>query len=325
MLQTIPPFSMWWVCMAYDYAIYRGDRALLASLMPGVRSVVETWRNQVNDKGLVVTPDGWNFVDWVKQWKHGMPSPQPGTLSGVLQWQLIYTLMKAAALEEMLNEPLIAQRHRQTAAAMAASGERAFFDEKRGLLADDAERTRFSEHSQALAIISGQLSANLRDRVAKGITDPADDLAKTSIYFSHYTFEALRELGRTDKLIDRMQLWFDHPKMGLSTLIESPEPARSDCHAWGAHPVYHYYATILGIRPTALGFSKLNIRPQLGPLQWAKGEMVHPAGRVRVDLRQEQGGTLRGEVSLPAGVTGEFVANGRTTALAAGVTTRVEG
>ncbi len=323
MLQTIPPFCMWWVCMANDYALYRGDRALLATLMPGVRSIVERWRQQVNDKGLVVTPDGWNFVDWVKQWRNGVPSPQPGTVCGVLQWQLIYTLMKAAQLEEMLNEPLLAQRHRQTAAAMAASAERAFFDEGRGLLADDVGRTHFSEHVQALAIISGQLSANLRDRVAAGLLEPKDDLARTSIYFSHYTFEALRELGRTDAIIDRMQLWFDHPSMGLSTLIESPEPARSDCHAWGAHPVYHYYASVLGIRPAALGFTKVSIRPQLGPLEWARGDMVHPAGRVRVDLKQADG-RLTGTVALPAGVTGEIVANGRSVALTGGVTTQVE-
>lgn len=323
MLQTIPPFAMWWVCMAYDYALYRGDPKLLAQLMPGIRSIIERWRQQIDERGLVITPDGWNFVDWVKQWKHGMPSPVPGTASGVLQWQLIYTLMKAAALEEMLNEPLLAQRNRQTAAAMAASAERVFFDEARGLLADDLEHTKFSEHSQALAIISGQLSENLRGRVGAGLVTLQDDLAKTSIYFLHYTFEALRELNQTGAIIDRMKLWFDHPKLGLSTLIESPEPARSDCHAWGAHPVYHYYASVLGIRPTAMGFKKVSIWPQLGPLEWAKADMVHPAGRIHVDLKQSAG-RLSGSVALPAGVTGEIVANGKTIPLSGGVTTRVE-
>ena len=35
---------------------------------------------------------------------------------------------------------------------------------------------------------------------------------------------------------------------------------RSDCHAWGAHPVFHFYATVLGIRPAAPGFRRVNRR-----------------------------------------------------------------
>jgi len=57
---------------------------------------------------------------------------------------------------------------------------------------------------------------------------------------------ALGRLGRADVLLSRMGLWFGLVETGLRTVIEEPEPTRSDCHAWGAHPIFHLYATLLG-------------------------------------------------------------------------------
>lgn len=316
--QTIPPFAMWWACMAYDYALWRGDLPLIKTLMPGVRSVLERWRQQIAADGLLRQPAGWNFVDWVRSpgWPHGMANPDIGSPCGILQWQLVYTLMKAADLEDWLGEPLLAQRNRQTAAMLAAAAERAFFDPERGLLATDPAKRRFSEHAQVLALLSGQLSANLRESVAAGITGDGE-IDRTTIYFRHYAFEALADLGRTDLILQRMDTWFEHPKMGLFTLLEQPEPSRSDCHAWAAHPAYHFYASILGIRPASPGFATVRITPQLGPLGWAKGEMVHPKGTIRAEFRQENG-SIGGFVELPPGITGELVLPGGVRALGGG-------
>ena len=54
-----------------------------------------------------------------------------------------------------------------------------------------------------------------------------------------------------DRFFDRMSLWLNLKTLGCKTMLEMPEPSRSDCHAWAAHPVYHYLASILGIRPAA--------------------------------------------------------------------------
>ncbi|HEY0008873.1 MAG TPA: alpha-L-rhamnosidase C-terminal domain-containing protein [Tepidisphaeraceae bacterium] len=310
-LQTIPTFSMLWTTMVYDYALYRGDEMLIRQCMPGVRGVLERWRQQINSNGLVTLPAGWNFMDWVNGWDMGMSNPKTGSPCGVTHWLLVYVLNLIAKLEDLMNEPLLARRHRQTAAALAAVGERTYFHDGRGLLADDVAKTRFSEHAQVLALISGGLSPHLRERVAEGILHPGEDLARTSIYFSHYTFEALHQLGRTDKMIDRMSLWFKHREMGLSTLIESPEPARSDCHAWGAHPLYHYFASILGIRPRGFGFTTVDITPHLGPLEWAEGTMVHPQGVIHTRF-EKRGTRIAGEINVPAGVTGTLHLNGDT-------------
>jgi alpha-L-rhamnosidase len=90
-----------------------------------------------------------------------------------------------------------------------------------------------------------------------------------------------------------------------TTTPEAPEPTRSDCHGWGAHPLYHYFASVLGIRPAIPGFRTVEIRPQLGSLTYARGTLVHPSGEIAVDFRMEEDG-LHGRVSLPLGVSGQL-------------------
>ena len=85
-----------------------------------------------------------------------------------------------------------------------------------------------------------------------------------------------------------------------------PEPSRSDCHAWSSHPLFHYQATLLGIRPAEPEFRSVEIAPRLGPLDWARGRMPHPnGGMIEVDLRKIE---TRWEVKidLPAGLVGTF-------------------
>ena len=120
-----------------------------------------------------------------------------------------------------------------------------------------------------------------------------------------------------DRLIERMGLWFDLKRNGLRTTVEMPEPCRSDCHAWGAYPVFHYYATILGIRPAEAGFRTVRIEPQLGSLSFGAGPCASK-GLIRADLSLRDG-HLSGEVELPPGVSGTFVQQQESVSLSPGV------
>jgi alpha-L-rhamnosidase len=115
-----------------------------------------------------------------------------------------------------------------------------------------------------------------------------------------------------------MPLWFDHLKVNLATTIEHPEPTRSDCHAWGAHPVFHYHASLLGVRPASAGIESVIVRPQLGGLKWAKGKTVHPRGLIETDFVAGANG-VHGPVILPAGVSGTFVDGERKISLVGGI------
>ena len=77
--QVIPPFSLWWVAMVHDYMMWRDDRAFVLDRMNGVRAVLDAFHRQINDDGLVVSPVGWIFQDWVPGWAGGTP---PGGARG---------------------------------------------------------------------------------------------------------------------------------------------------------------------------------------------------------------------------------------------------
>ena len=306
--QIIPPFSLWWVMMLHDQARWRGDRDFVRSLMPRARMILDAFLGFRNGDGLIEAPKGWNFADWVPAWEDGIPPDGEFGVGGLVQWQFILALTQAAQLEQWLGEPELARRAERLAGDLAARTIPAFWDEARGLFADDLGKRHFSEHTQCLAILSGHVPPERLGRMkAALLTDPA--LARTTIYFTHYLFEALGRLGEAEALFHRLALWFDLEPAGLKTPYETPEPTRSDCHGWGAHPLYHYYATILGVRPADFGFQSVAIAPLLGALTTASGRLVHPAGTIEVAFHRRPD-ALSAVITLPRGVPGTLFYQG---------------
>jgi hypothetical protein len=319
--QVISTFALWWVGMVHDFLYWRGDMAWAREFMPGVRANIQAFQRLIGTGGLLWGAEGWNTIDWVPAWDQDAGTPPDGHrgVSGVLNWQYIYALDLYADLEKRIGEPELAAWAERKAGELAERATAAFWDEGRGLLADDLAHMRFSEHSQLLALLSGRLEPAKAERAAEGLfSDP--NLDRATIYFSHYYFEVCRRLERMDKFFERMDLWFYLKQMGLKTPIEMPEPSRSDCHAWSSHPLFHYYATILGVRPGEPGFRSVTIEPRLGSLSWAWGRFAHPdGGWIGVDLRLE-GGKLHARIELPDGLHGELRAAGRVTPLSGGLT-----
>jgi len=148
------------------------------------------------------------------------------------------------------------------------------------------------------------------------LNDPA--LERATVYFAHYLFEAYRVLDATDNMLSRMALWFELGAQGFRTTPEEPEPARSDCHAWGAHPLYHYHASILGVRPADFGFATVRVEPRLGSLAWARGRTPHPRGMIETEFQRTAAGAMAWRVTLPAGVNGQLQLNNRVLLLHGG-------
>lgn len=113
-------------------------------------------------------------------------------------------------------------------------------------------------------------------------------------------------LEKSDAFWERMKLWYELEEKNFKTVCEAKLPTRSDCHAWSAHPLYHFYTTILGIRPIEFGFNKVEIKPQLGRLDFASGRLVHKKGHIEVDFNNRSS-KLSGSISLPDGLEGILV------------------
>ena len=131
-------------------------------------------------------------------------------------------------------------------------------------------------------------------------------IRQATYYFKFYLFEALKKTKSGDEFLPQLAPWRAMIANGLSTFAESPEPVRSDCHAWSASPLYAFLSTVCGINPASPGFTAVRIEPYLGELQFVEGEMPHPAGKITVRVQKTPAGGLFADVELPPGIKGMF-------------------
>lgn len=306
---ALPTDGMSWARIVLDFALWRGTAADLRWLMPSVRAAVESILQHRRADGLIDSPAGFDFVDWVwhEAWLHGQPpNTEPGP-SCIIALIALQGLEMSAELEDLAGEPLLAQRCRQAARGLAAAIWNHFWTGD--ALADEPARRWFSEHAQVLAANAGSFTPEQTGLVAQALFE-RPGLERMTYYFATHYFDACRKFHRIDKLLERLEGWHAMQAASLKTIPEIPDPTRSECHNWCSHPAWHFYTTLAGITPTALGFAGVRIEPRLGPLTHLEARLVHPQGFISLELRRE-GGRLRGRVELPAGVPGELVLDGQ--------------
>jgi alpha-L-rhamnosidase len=317
--QQIPPFSLWWIAMVHDYWMLRDDQRFVRARMQGVRSVLNWFEDHVDETGLVGPMPWWNYLDWAKNYPDGIP---PGGGKGhaiAFSLQFVLALQQAAELEQALGRPAEAERYRQLAKRLIGSLRAKAWDADRGLFVDSLEQSVFSQQTNALAVLAGTVPDGKDQAVMETvIADPT--LEQATYYFRFYVDEALQRTGLANRYLNRLSPWRDMIANGLTTTAETPEPSRSDSHAWSAHPNYALLATVLGIRPAQPGFRKILIAPALGPLKRASGKMPHPKGEIQVSY-QLSATTLNATVILPPDVPGEFRWRGEALALQGGKNT----
>ncbi|TWT74583.1 Bacterial alpha-L-rhamnosidase [Posidoniimonas polymericola] len=321
--QLSPTFALIWVGMVRDFAYWRDDPAWVRQRLAATRGTIDHFLLRLEDDGLLGPLPGWPFVDWVNGWGNGNPPGAKEGKSSVVNLHLLLALQQAAEVEEAYGEAAIANRYRGWADRLAESIVEQFWVADRQLLADDRGHANFSEHAQCLALLSGILPEG-REEECLGAMLQASDLKQCSIYFSYYLFEVLAQHGRGDEILSRWSLWKELRLNGLKTPIESPEPTRSDCHAWGSHPLFHARASLFGVRPAAPGFASVLVAPQPGTLDEMSVCLPHPKGEITGQLRFDHAAqACEGTISLPEGVPGEFRWGGRVVPLAAGEATTI--
>ncbi|HVX67521.1 MAG TPA: alpha-L-rhamnosidase C-terminal domain-containing protein [Bryobacteraceae bacterium] len=313
--QYIPPFSLWWIGMVHDYWMYQDDPAFVKRMLPGVRAVLSYFASHRKPDGSLARMPWWNFVDWVSRWRNGVaPSGEEGS-SAPLDLQLLLAYGWATEMETELGSQALAREYADAAAGLRKTI-LALYGKSGELFADTPERTAFSQHTNALAILAGLVEGAEAKRLLERTLED-HTLAPSSIYFKHYLHAAANKAGEGDRYLDLLEPWRAMLARGLTTWAERDEPSRSDCHAWGSSPNFELFRTVLGIDSAAPGFRRVVIRPFPGRLGKVSGAIPHPRGEIAVSL-ERQGDTLRARVNLPPGTTGEFVWQGETTPLTAG-------
>lgn len=312
---VIVPYAFYWIQGVRDFAMWRNDMAFVRGLMPGVRSALDAVERFVTETGLLGPLPGWSFVDWVPEWTAGVPVGAETEAHAIINWHWAAALTHASELELILGEHERAARYRRVAKTVATRLMATLWDPHRRAFLDTASSHSVSEHAQVFAVLSGRLDSSTIGAIRSSLVGGA--LTPVTPQFGHHAIEAFRRVNWNEGVWAMIKGWYPVLERGFRTLPETPEPTRSDCHGWSAHPLFHGAATIAGVRPTAPGFATVSVTPNLGDLEWIQATLPHPKGEIVVEL-ERHGSTVRGEVILPNNVTGSFGAEAAITPIGPG-------
>ena len=317
-LQVIPPFSLYWVSMIYDYWMHRKDATFVSDFLIPITGVLDWYEKSIDRNKKMLGPmKWWNFVDWNHAFPNGTPDGATDGNSSVLTLQYALTLQQAAAIFSFFGKTNEAAHYRQLAANISAATYRQCFDVKKGLMANTPIKNTFSQHAGIMAVLTGAVSKTEMKMVMQKVLNDTT-LSKATFYYRFYLNRALKKAGMADMYYSQLKPWRDMINMGLTTFAENPDPTRSDCHAWSSSPNYDFFATICGIVPASPGFSSVRIEPAMGELKQVTGMMPHPDGNISVMLQRKGENGIEARISLPAKLAGEFVWKGKVVKLMGG-------
>ena len=325
--QMIPTFSLLWVGMVHDFWMYRGDEQFVRKQIGGTRTVLEWFLAKQRADGLLGKIPWWPFVDWGADFEGGESPQEADGGSSVMTLQFIEALRYAAELERKFGDANIAKVYENASARAESAVWKLCWNEKYGLLSDSPAQKHFSQHANILGVWLDVIPERLHKDVLTKILSKSDagfsaskevpPMTTATYYFRFYLARAIEHVGMGDEYLKLLGPWRQMVALGLTTWAESPEPTRSDSHAWSAHPNFDLLRIVAGIKPASAGFTTIAIEPHLGALNELNAKMPIPQGIVETEYRRTENG-VRADINLPEGTTGELKWRGKEYALKAG-------
>lgn len=319
--QIISPFSLWYIGMLHDYWMYRNDNDFVKDKLAGTRGILDFFSKYQLPDGSVKNTPYWAFVDWAGNLAGGVNGSDG--CAAIYDLQLLWAYQWAAEMETSTGLKELVQLYQQKAAQLKATIQRKYWDASKNLYADNIEKKGYSQHANALAILTKVVPEKDIATVVNGLLNDKS-LTQCSVYFKYYLNQALIKAGRGNDYMNWLDIWRENIAMGLTTWAEYSDinTSRSDCHAWGSSPNIEFYRTVLGIDSDAPGFRRIKITPHLGNITKVSGEIPHPEGKVAVGYLLE-GNKWKISISLPSKTTGTFIWQNKSYQLKAGTNSLV--
>ena len=308
-MNGISSYSLWWIILHEDWYRLHGNLDYLREQREYLKVLLPRVAGLIGEDGSEKLTGG-RFLDWPT-------ANDPVAVHEGLQAMMVISLESGARLMQLLGEPAIGET-----CVNAAKKLRTHIPKPSG-----------RKSPAALTAIAGLRNAGEVAKVLK--QDGPKDL---STFYGFYVIEALGKAGETKAALDMIrQYWGGMLDVGATTFWEDFDlawtenagridelvpPGKKDihgdfgahcyvgfrhsfCHGWAGGPTAFLSHRVLGIRPTAPGFAKVRITPDLGDLQWAEGSYPTPKGIIKVRHERLANGTIKSEITLPPGVERE--------------------
>jgi hypothetical protein len=286
--QVIPVFALHWIFMLEDYYEQTGDASIPRRYRATVDNVLDWYARHVDNSGLVGRTAYWQFTDWVEKWEgqHGMSYASHAGPSTSNNLTYVLALRTAARLNRLTGRNDGAAEYDREAEAILANIEKHCWDEDAGLYREGPGMDEYGQHAQVLAVLTG-LAKDGCALMEKTLED--ESLLPCSFPWMFYFIRALEQVG----MYDRTSVFFDRltgfVKLNATTIPERHYGVRSECHAWGAFPLYEFTRSLLGVRPGAPGWAAIKIRPFFEITESCSGVVTTPTGDVEISWERIDG------------------------------------
>jgi len=297
----------------YWYFMITGDTSFTGSLYPNYVKYFDHLEKDKTSEGYYKV--GQVFLEWTKIQKNADLTAYQALLYGS------FRIMESMSSELVYPENTL--RFRSRADALRKVILEQFWDKEQGTFFDGFEDGEKIDHHYPISAFYPLLfnvvsESDQKEKMIRFLDLELRDIGeetrnrKVTPYGAFYLFSALyqnEEAGIAERFLK--QYWTRMILQGDDTSWENFD-IRSEgsggqgtaSHAWSGHPTFFLSTEVLGVK---LGFNEpfsrdtLFIQPQSESLNWARGAVPHPAGKVSVDWKIS-GDILFMKILAPAGI-----------------------
>lgn len=301
-MNGISSYSLWWIILHRDYYLHQGDMAYLKAQQSYLKKLIPQITSRVS--GGKENLDGGRFLDWPT-------AENEAVIHSGLQALTLLTMEAGADIATWLGDQELKNLCANTAKAL-----------KKHAPSDQGNK----QAAALLSLVNLIPSKKAADVILK---DGANDFAT---FYGYYMLEALAKAGKHQEAMDIISdYWGAMLDLGATTFWENfvyaervnatriDQLSISDkfdihadggahcyiglrgslCHGWASGPTSWLTAHVLGIKVMEPGSKVIQIRPNLGNLQYAEGTYPTPYGIIKVKHVKQANGKVTSEIEAP--------------------------
>ena len=286
--QFIPGFSLYYIMMVLLHYDNYGDFSVVDEHMPFIMQIFAWYERHCGENSLVYESGYWHFIDWADEFEEarGVPTGEKGAALGVESLILCYTLNWASKILSGTVYDSLAAEYKRRADKIKSAANSLLYSKKMQLYSNSENKKHFCQHGQIWAVLSGCAEGERAREIMKKSFSLSG--AQVSFAYAYFLFRALEKTGlyhMRKPMLDKLR---GLSYLGCTTVPETPENARSECHAWGASAIYEFLAMDLGVKCRG---GKIIIKPYTDDRSGAEGTAYAGSRKVYVKWKKS-GGTL---------------------------------
>ncbi len=180
-------------------------------------------------------------------------------------------------LAKAMNDDQYAVQVRQRGEALLRSAVARFWNREQGVFLDNQpwlaedKTPRMSDRALATSILFDQCPDGNIAAAVKALAEVPKDMGLSYPCNAGWRYWALAKAGRADVVLNDFRTrWATMRSVLENNTLQEPWKVQADSRSQWSHcplaPVFVLYQDIIGLRPLAPGFARLQFRPQLGDL-----------------------------------------------------------